>query len=133
MVTEQNGLLRRDKINIISKRCAGAYCLWFQFEDFFWIPLPEHAWSQYSPTELLLNETIAHNPLGWGPYVMDEWVEGEYVEEKGASLFQAGKEFSPPNDWEAKARELAAEGKSPAEIAKEVGKPVPKVKAVIEG
>ncbi len=61
-----------------------------QFEDYFWMPLPEHAWDQYSPAELLASETVARNPLGWGPYVMDEWIEGEYIRlKKNPNYFRA--------------------------------------------
>jgi peptide/nickel transport system substrate-binding protein len=49
------------------------------FEDFFWMPLPQHAWDSMNASELLASEQAARSPLGWGPYVVDEWVSGEYI------------------------------------------------------
>ena len=49
------------------------------FEDYFWMPLPQHAWGSMSAAELLASEQVTHSPLGWGPYVVDEWVSGEYI------------------------------------------------------
>jgi len=43
----------------------------------FWIPLPEHAWSEFPPADLLRVDTSAKMPLGWGPYIIDEWETGK--------------------------------------------------------
>jgi peptide/nickel transport system substrate-binding protein len=45
----------------------------------YWQPLPEHILGQYSPAELLEAEEASRLPLGWGPYIIDEWVSGEFV------------------------------------------------------
>jgi peptide/nickel transport system substrate-binding protein len=45
----------------------------------FWAPLPEHAWGQFTALELLEAEEAARTPLGWGAYVIDEWVAGESI------------------------------------------------------
>jgi peptide/nickel transport system substrate-binding protein len=45
----------------------------------FWTPLPEHAWGSLSPGELLTADAAAKTPLGYGPYVIDEWVAGESI------------------------------------------------------
>lgn len=51
-------------------------------EDFaalFWLPLPEHAWGQYSAAELLENEQVNRRPLGWGAYQIENWTPGESI------------------------------------------------------
>ena len=45
----------------------------------FWGPAPEHVWGQYTAVELIEAEESARAPLGWGPYVIDEWVQGDSV------------------------------------------------------
>lgn len=43
----------------------------------FWGPLPQHAWAQYTPAELLTVEAADRFPLGDGPFQVVEWVTGE--------------------------------------------------------
>jgi peptide/nickel transport system substrate-binding protein len=43
----------------------------------FWGPMPEHVWGQYTVAELKEQEVSARTPLGYGPYVIDEWVQGD--------------------------------------------------------
>ncbi len=45
----------------------------------FWGPLPEHAWQQYAPADLLTAEAVNRYPLGDGPFQVVEWVAGEYL------------------------------------------------------
>jgi peptide/nickel transport system substrate-binding protein len=45
----------------------------------FFIPLPRHAWEEIPPVELRTAEVSARKPLGWGPYVIDEWVAGDQI------------------------------------------------------
>ncbi len=45
----------------------------------FWMPLPEHEWSQYTPEELLQLQLSSRAPLGWGPYILKEWKQGESI------------------------------------------------------
>jgi len=49
------------------------------YPTFFFSPLPRHAWSTLQPTELLEAELSARMPLGWGPYVIDEWAAGDHI------------------------------------------------------
>lgn len=46
---------------------------------FFWIPLPEHAWGSLSAADLQSAIESNQKPLGWGPYVIDEWVQGDHI------------------------------------------------------
>jgi peptide/nickel transport system substrate-binding protein len=43
----------------------------------FWLPLPEHVWSQFTPADLLQEEISSKMPIGWGPYIIDEWEAGK--------------------------------------------------------
>jgi peptide/nickel transport system substrate-binding protein len=43
----------------------------------FWMPLPEHAWSEFPPDQLLRVEVSSKLPLGWGPYIIDKWEPGK--------------------------------------------------------
>jgi peptide/nickel transport system substrate-binding protein len=57
----------------------------------FWMPLPEHAWSELPPEELLRAELSAKLPLGWGAYIIDEWEPGKYLHlVKNLNYFRAG-------------------------------------------
>jgi peptide/nickel transport system substrate-binding protein len=43
----------------------------------FWLPLPEHLWSQFTATELLEADAVSQMPIGWGPYILEEWEAGK--------------------------------------------------------
>ncbi|NWG07148.1 MAG: hypothetical protein HXY35_10760 [Chloroflexi bacterium] len=45
----------------------------------FWMPLPRHAWGELSASDLLRAEISSRTPLGWGPYIVDEWTAGESI------------------------------------------------------
>lgn len=49
------------------------------FAAHFWLPLPEHAWSRFSAAELLTAEESTRRPLGWGPYMIEEWTPGDRI------------------------------------------------------
>ncbi len=49
------------------------------FEQYFWAPMPEHAWGQYKVDELLDVEEVNRSPLGWGAYVVDEWQPNAFI------------------------------------------------------
>ncbi|MBE9508502.1 MAG: hypothetical protein IMY86_10675 [Chloroflexi bacterium] len=50
----------------------------FYFEN-FWHPLPRHIWGGVSADHLLNAEAAHRKPLGWGPFVVEEWVEGDQI------------------------------------------------------
>jgi peptide/nickel transport system substrate-binding protein len=50
-----------------------------QYHDKFFTPLPEHAWSALKAAELQSVEASSRTPLGWGPYVIDEWTAGDHI------------------------------------------------------
>jgi len=45
----------------------------------FWSPMPEHQLGQFTAAELLEAEESARLPMGYGPYIIDEWVTGESI------------------------------------------------------
>lgn len=49
------------------------------YSSFFFAPLPRHAWGDIPAAELLTSEASSRKPLGWGPYVVDEWVTGDHI------------------------------------------------------
>jgi peptide/nickel transport system substrate-binding protein len=51
----------------------------YYFPAEYWMPLPEHVWGAYTPTELISANISSRTPLGWGAYVIDEWVPGDHI------------------------------------------------------
>lgn len=45
----------------------------------FWMPLPQHAWSEFPPADLLQLDISSQMPVGWGPYILDEWEQGRQI------------------------------------------------------
>lgn len=57
----------------------------------FWMPLPEHVLGQLTPAELVSAELATRQPLGWGPYILDEWIPGESLHlVRNLNYFRAG-------------------------------------------
>jgi len=56
----------------------------------FWTPLPQHAWDEFSPAELLDVDVSTRTPLGWGPYLINDWTPGESIQlVKNLNYFRA--------------------------------------------
>lgn len=49
------------------------------YQDNFFTPLPEHAWGQHSAMDLFSSELATRKPLGWGPYLVEEWTLGDHI------------------------------------------------------
>jgi peptide/nickel transport system substrate-binding protein len=45
----------------------------------FWHPLPRHAWGNLSTTELFTADVSTQKPIGWGPFIIDKWIPGDYI------------------------------------------------------
>jgi peptide/nickel transport system substrate-binding protein len=45
----------------------------------FFSPLPRHAWGNLSKDELLQSDATTKTPLGWGPYVIEQWIAGDHI------------------------------------------------------
>jgi peptide/nickel transport system substrate-binding protein len=50
------------------------------YQDNLWSPYPEHAWGELAAEELLTADISSRRPMGWGPYVVEEWVPGERIQ-----------------------------------------------------
>jgi peptide/nickel transport system substrate-binding protein len=58
----------------------------------FWMPLPKHLWSQIPVGQLTSNAASSRSPVGWGPYLIQEWVAGDHITlTKNARYFRAGE------------------------------------------
>ena len=58
----------------------------------FFIPLPKHVWGEIPPEELSTAELSGRKPMGWGPYVIDEWIPGESISmSRNPNYFRAGE------------------------------------------
>jgi len=44
-----------------------------------WAPYPEHLWGQYSAADLVTEVDGQGLWLGWGPFIVDEWVRGDRI------------------------------------------------------
>ena len=62
------------------------------YQTNFFIPLPEHQLSQYSPEELFSAPQAARQPLGWGPYMISSWIPGEYISLRANPLYFRSQE-----------------------------------------
>lgn len=61
------------------------------YQGNFFVPLPEHQLATLSAQELQDNELSARLPLGWGPYILEEWVEGERIRATRNPNYAAGE------------------------------------------
>ncbi|MBE0672036.1 MAG: peptide ABC transporter substrate-binding protein [Anaerolineales bacterium] len=45
----------------------------------FWAPAPRHLWSEFPADQLQTVDLSSRSPLGWGPYMMKEWISGDHI------------------------------------------------------
>ncbi len=60
----------------------------------FYHPLPHHIWGNTEAAQLAASEVVQRRPLGWGPFVVEEWVEGESIRlVRNPNYFRADEEL----------------------------------------
>ena len=45
----------------------------------FWAPAPRHLWSEFSAADLQTIDIASRSPIGWGPYMIKEWLAGDHI------------------------------------------------------
>ena len=45
----------------------------------FWTPAPKHLWSQFPADQLPSMDAASRTPMGWGPYMIEEWIAGDRI------------------------------------------------------
>ena len=45
----------------------------------FWAPAPKHLWSQFSAAQLPTLDIASRSPVGWGPYMIQEWSVNDHI------------------------------------------------------
>jgi peptide/nickel transport system substrate-binding protein len=45
----------------------------------FWSPLPGHLWGEFPVDQLAETDESSRTPLGWGAFVIQEWVDGDHI------------------------------------------------------
>lgn len=68
------------------------------YESLYWIPLPKHSWEQIPAAQLLTSEQSAKKPLGWGPYIIDQWTAGDHIRLVKNPLYFRASEGLPNYD-----------------------------------
>jgi peptide/nickel transport system substrate-binding protein len=59
---------------------------------FFFIPLPEHQLSAYTAEQLKTAVETTRSPMGWGPYMISDWVSGDSIKMvKNPNYFRASE------------------------------------------
>jgi peptide/nickel transport system substrate-binding protein len=62
------------------------------FEEYFWLPLPQHLWNQYTPQQMLTTDDVSKRPVGWGPYILQNWTTGKSIHMvKNPNYFRSGE------------------------------------------
>ncbi|MEN6523778.1 MAG: ABC transporter substrate-binding protein [Anaerolineaceae bacterium] len=69
-----------------------------RYSTYFWMPLPEHAWSSFKAADLLEADVSSKSPLGWGPYVISEWVKNDHITLTKNPLYFRASEGLPKFD-----------------------------------
>jgi peptide/nickel transport system substrate-binding protein len=45
----------------------------------FYLPMPKHTLEKFKAADLLKAPEVVEKPLGWGPYMIAEWVKGDHI------------------------------------------------------
>ena len=63
-----------------------------QYMTRFWLPLPSHILAGKEAASMMTDPAITEKPLGWGPFVITEWVRGDHLTlAKNPAYFRASE------------------------------------------
>lgn len=68
------------------------------YPTLFFSPMPRHAWGNFTPADIQTMPEITRAPLGWGPYVVDEWVLGDHLRLRKNEFYFRADEGLPKFD-----------------------------------
>jgi peptide/nickel transport system substrate-binding protein len=72
--------------------------LGIESQAMFWTPLPSHLLESVPVSDLAGTELAARRPVGWGPYVITEWISGESISMQKNPFYFRAKEGLPGID-----------------------------------
>jgi peptide/nickel transport system substrate-binding protein len=59
----------------------------------FFSPLPRHAWDTLPADQLFTSEITSRMPIGWGPYQLSEWSQGDHISlQANPNYFRTGED-----------------------------------------
>ena len=62
------------------------------YQQNYFLPLPKHVWQDIKPADLLTSPVSSEKPLGWGAFVVSEWVKGDHITlQKNPKYFRASE------------------------------------------
>ena len=60
----------------------------------FWPPAPKQVWGQFPAEQLSKIDVSSRTPVGWGPYMVQEWVTGDHIKlTKNPFYFRAAEGY----------------------------------------
>ena len=63
-----------------------------QYSTRFWLPLPSHLMSGKDAATLISDPQVSEKPVGWGPFMITEWVRGDHISlSKNPNYFRASE------------------------------------------
>jgi peptide/nickel transport system substrate-binding protein len=65
------------------------------YQTKFFSPLPQHVWASIPVSDLSSDEISSRKPIGWGAYVIDEWVTGDHISLHANPLYFRAAEGLP--------------------------------------
>ena len=65
------------------------------YQTKFFSPLPQHVWANIPVGELSSREISSRTPMGWGAYVIDDWVSGDHISLHANPLYFRASEGLP--------------------------------------
>ena len=64
----------------------------------FWTPAPKHLWGEFLANQLPEIDIASRTPIGWGPYMVQEWIAGDHITMTKNPYYFAAAEGYPKFD-----------------------------------